>query len=208
MAGLVIDSPIGGTTSNWSMGAALEPAFSNETKRIVEWVDRLRRPSPASLQSEAGGQRLSAQVFDALAAVKILTARVAMHLSRESRDRLFAQLDSLHETEQWETGDEPINPSSFETFLKAILTIRPGRRPGFGLSHIGNLIAAWTTDRDRLTIEFLPKDRIRWVLARYPDDGEPDRFAGQVEVSRLVESLAPYRPEHWFSNESPEQPAQ
>jgi hypothetical protein len=205
MAGLIIDSPISGTTSNWRMGAALQPAFSIETKCIAEWVDRLRRPSPASLQSAAGGQRLEAQVFDALATVKILTASVAMHLSQESRRKLFGQLDSLHETEQWEPGDKPIHPSSFETFLKALLTIRPERRPGLGLSHTGDLIAAWTTGRDRLTIEFLPNDRVRWVLARDRGNGEPDRFAGQVDVSRLVESLAPYRPEHWFFSESPEQ---
>ncbi len=205
MAGLVLGSPIGGNTMNWRMGAELQPAFSTETKRIVEWVDRLRRPSPASLRSQASGRPLEARVFDALAAAKTLTARVAMHLDRETRDKLFSQLDSLHETEQWEAGDEPVNPSSFETFLKAILTISPARRPGLGLSHTGDLVAAWTTGRDRLTIEFLPNDRVRWVLARYQDDGEPDRFAGQVEVSRLVQGLAPHRPEHWFSNESSQQ---
>ena len=205
MAGLVIIRTTADTTSNWSMGAQLEPALSPDTKRIVAWADRLRRPSPASLHSQASGQPLEARVFDALAAAKISTNYVAMHLSKESRDKLFAQLDSLHEIEQWETGDEPIAPSSFTTFLKALLTIRPERRPGLGLSHVGDLIAAWTTGRDRLTIEFLPNDRVRWVLTQYHAEGEPDRFAGQVEVSRLVQALAPYRPERWFSNESPEQ---
>ena len=125
-----------------------------------------------------------------------------MHLERDLRDRLFRQLNSLHETDQWEEGDEPLNHASFQTFLKAILTITPARRPGLGLSRTGNLIAAWTTAQDRLTIEFLPNDRVSWVLARYDDTDEPARFAGQTNVSELVEGLAPHRPDHWFSHAS------
>lgn len=200
MAGLVIASP-SGAPSSWSAGAA----FSAELKQIAEWVHNLHRPSPASLRAATAGQQFETHVFDALASVKVMTALAAMHLSRESRDKLFSQLNSLHDAEQWEAGDEPINASSFETFLKAILSIRPERRPGLGLSHTGDLIGAWTTGRDRLTIDFLPKGRVRWVLARYRGEGEPDRFAGQVEVSHLVDALAPYHPEHWFSNETTEQ---
>jgi hypothetical protein len=182
------------------MGASLHSAFSAETNIIANWVDELRRPSPASLAPQTEGQALEIRVFDALAGAKISTAQVAMHFEQEFRDRLFRQLDSLHETDQWEEGDEPLNQLSFQTFLKAILTVRPERRPGLGLSQTGNLIAAWTTARDRLTIEFLPNDRVSWVLARYDDTDEPARFAGQTSVSELVEGLAPHRPEHWFSH--------
>ena len=180
----------------------LEPAFSNETKEIAEKIDSLRiRRSPASITGKPAANRdLPERVFEALAAAKILTSQVVMHLDRVWRDRLFAQLDSLHDTSEWEPGDEPVQESSFATFLKAILSLRAERRPGLGLSLYGNVIAAWTTGRDRLTIEFLPNDRARWVLARYVD-GEPDSFAGQIPVTRLAESLAPHQPEHWFNNE-------
>jgi hypothetical protein len=144
---------------------------------------------------------LEQQLLHALAAVKILTSQVAMHLDRELRQKLFQQLDSLHDVREWEPGDEPVREASFATFLKAILSIKPARRPGLGLSNIGNLIAAWTTGRDRLTIEFQPNDRVRWVLARYQDTDEPARFAGQTHVSDLLEGLAPHHPEHWFSHE-------
>lgn len=197
-------APPSGASSSWSAGVA-QLGFSAESKQIAEWVYDLHRPSPASLQASVARQQFETYVFDALASVKVMTALAAMHLTRESRDRLFHQLDSLHDTAEWEAGDEPINPSSFETFLKAILTIRPERRPGLGLSHTGDLIGAWTTGRDRLTIDFLPKGRVRWVLARYRGEVEPDRFAGEVEVSRLIDALAPYHPEHWFSNETTEQ---
>jgi len=203
MPGLVITTPPSGTASNWTMGASLHySALSADTNRIAQWVAGLRKPSPPSLmRTIVEGRLLEVRVFEALADVKILTSQVAMHLGREFRARLFRQLDSLHDTEEWEEGDEPLNQSSFQTFLKAILTIKPERRPGLGLSHTGNLIAAWTTGRDRLTIEFLPNDRVSWVLARYRDNtDEPARFAGQTSVSELIEGLAPHRPEHWFSH--------
>jgi hypothetical protein len=120
-----------------------------------------------------------------------------MHLDRAWRDNLFRQLDSLHDVGEWEETDQPLQQSSFATFLKAIMTIDPQRRPGLGLSQSGHLIAAWTSGRDRLTIEFLPNDWVRWVLARYMDE-EPDRFAAQIPVSRLARVLAPHEPEHWF----------
>ena len=131
---------------------------------------------------------LNERLFDALASVKILTSQVAMHLDREWRDKLFRQLHPLHDPAELEAGDEPIQQSSFATFLKAILDINPERRPGLGLSQAGHLIAAWTTGPDRLTIEFLPDDRVIWVLARYVED-EPERFAGQTPVTRLTEGL-------------------
>jgi hypothetical protein len=183
-------------------------AFGVEANEIARLIAKLRNePSPASLRSTPrlapNEQPLETRLFDALAAVKILTAQVAMHLDGEWRRKLFAQLDSLHDPEEWESGDEPVSQSSFATFLKAILSIRPERRPGLGLSHSGNLIAAWTTRRDRLTIEFLPNDRVRWVLGRYHDtEEEPARYAGHTHVSELVEGLSPHHPEHWFSDAS------
>jgi hypothetical protein len=185
------------------MGASLHPALSAETNKIAGWVDGLRQPSPASLarKTVVEGQPREVRVFDALAVAKVLASNVAMHLARDFRNRLFQQLDSLHDTGDWEDDDEPINHSSFQTFLKTILAIKPERRPGLSLSHTGNLIAAWTTVRDRLTIEFLPNDRVSWVLARYRDNSdEPARFAGRTSVSELIEGLAPHRPEHWFSH--------
>jgi hypothetical protein len=206
MAGVVVHPRIP-TVLAPSVPPRLE-AFSAETNEIARLVAGLRNePSPASLKSTPrlapDEQPLETRLFDALAAVKILTAQVAMHLDGEWRKKLFGQLDSLHDPEEWESGDEPVSQSSFASFLKAILRIRPERRPGLGLSHDGNLISAWTTGRNRLTIEFLPNDRVRWVLARYRDsEEEPARFAGQTHVSELVEGLSPHHPEHWFSHAS------
>jgi hypothetical protein len=184
----------------------LAPAFSDETKRLTQQANALRAPQlPTTARSVEDVRDLPERLFDARASAKILTAAVAMHLDSEGRERLFRQIDSLHDPEEWEEGDEPLQQSSFATFLKAILTIGPEVRPGLGLSRSGHLIAAWTRDRDRLTVEFLPNDRVIWVLARYKDD-EPSRFAGQTPVSELAGGLAPHHPEHWFSNEGRKRP--
>jgi hypothetical protein len=140
---------------------------------------------------------LAEQLFDALATVKELTSKVAMHMDGQWRAKLFHQLDSLHDTEEWEEGDVPVQQTSFATFLKAMLSLNPERRPGLGLSSAGNLIAAWTTGGDRLTIEFLPQERVRWVMSRQSDDG-PVRYAGDIPVTRLQEGLLKHHSEHWF----------
>ena len=184
------------TISAWS--ASYSSVFGDETKLIERRISELQNPaSPASLFT-AAEKSLEERLFDATASVKILTAQVAMHLDREWRNKLFAQLDSLHDLEEWDPDDEPIQTGSFATFLKAMVQIKPQRRPGLGLSHNGYLVAVWTVGKDRLTIEFLQNDRVRWVLARYTGD-DVERFAGQTSVSRLIDGLAPYNPDAWFS---------
>jgi hypothetical protein len=194
------EQAFGGETTLSIQSSMSDAALSEETRNIERYViNTMQHPrSPASLTSSVVQKPLEERLFDATANVKILTAQVSMHLEREWRDKLFRQLDSLHDPEEWEPDDEPIQQASFATFLKAIVQLKPQRRPGLGLSHGGNLIAAWSTGRDRLTIEFLPNDGVRWVISRYRDD-ESERFAGQTAVSRLAEGLAHYSPDNWLS---------
>lgn len=172
---------------------------SDQYMEIRRRVESLQNPpSPGSVTAVKQGD-LAHQLFDALAQVKILTSQVAMHLDTEWRHKLFRQLDSLHDMAEWEPEDEPIQRESFATFLRAILSINPKRRPGLGLSQVGHLVAAWKTNCDLLTIEFLARDRVRWVLSRRKGD-VPERFAGETRVDLLAASLAQYNPDHWFSN--------
>lgn len=174
-------------------------ALSEDTRAVERRISDLQiPPSPASIPTQTGGRPLEERLFDATASVKILTSQIAMHLEREWRDKLFRQLDSLHDVQEWDEDDVPIRQASFATFLKAIIQIKPKRRPGLGLSHSGNLIAAWTEKTERLTIEFLPNERVRWVVGRSREDG-PEHIAGDTRVSRLVEALAPYHPALWFA---------
>lgn len=201
MTGIVV--PTRGETGRLAPRSPwLETVLSNQTMEITQRVQALQnRPSPGSLRPEDIGtsseRPLHEHLFDALATVKIMTSQVAMHMDAKWRGKLFHQLDSLHDPAEWEEGDQPVQQSSFSTFLKGMLSIKPERRPGLGLSHAGHLIAAWTTRDDRLTIEFLPNDHVRWVLSLHGDDGT-DRFAGDTSVARLAQGLASYHPEHWF----------
>jgi hypothetical protein len=168
-----------------------------------------------SFRHRSGGQQLSAprsdqlegkpvdeQLYESLAQAKVLTAQVAMHLERSWRSRLFKQLDDLLNPEDWHGGDIPIEAGSFATFLRMIIHVAPKRRPGLGISNEGNLIAAWTSGSDRLTLEFRPHDGVRWMVT-CDVDGERERAAGDTSVARLPEVLASYRPDRWFENGDP-----
>lgn len=174
-------------------------------KRMAE-IGKQVEESQIGVSSALSGQRvvdpdsIRRRIFDALAEVKVLTSRVAMHLDASWRRRLFEQLDSLHEADEWEPNDLPIQEGSFRTFLKVDLAIKPDRPPGLGLSYTGNLIAAWTTDLDRLTLEFLDGDRVRWVLSIATAEGR-ERYAGDVPVTSLLRGLSHHNPARWFSNE-------
>lgn len=196
-------NPTLGMGSLSSVQALQQSLEDQQTKVLRERVAALHNPpSPASLRPYSVAENketktIEERLFDATANVKILTSQVAMYLDREWRVRLFQQLDSLHDPEEWEAEDKPIQQASFATFLKAICQITPTVRPGLGLSHGGQLLAAWTCGQNRLTIEFMANNRVRWVISRYPD-GELEQFAGQTSVSRLLDSLNPYSPEKWL----------
>lgn len=150
-------------------------------------------------KGEETARSLAERLYDASVTAKVMTAQVAMHLDRGWRERLFAQLDDLLNADDWHDDDSPVLSSSFATFLRMILYQRPARRPGLGLSHKGHLVAAWTEDTNRLTLEFLPRDAIRWVLS-CEMNGERERATGETPVRRLPEVLKPYSPDRWFAD--------
>jgi hypothetical protein len=177
---------------------------SDEAKGITDSLKEIknRQTSPGSAidPRRLERQRSTAErLYDALASAKVMTSGVVMHLDRDWRDRLFVQLDDLLNVEDWHEDDEPLVDESFLTFLRLILYQKPRRRPGLGLSHHGNLIAAWTAGADRLTLECGPDDSIRWVLS-CEVNGERERAAGETHVARLPQVLRPYGPDRWFAD--------
>lgn len=143
---------------------------------------------------------IAEMLFNATASVKVLTSQVAMHLDRDWRDKLFKQLDSIHDPEQWEGNDPPVQKASFSSFLKFICKIKPVRRPGLGLGPSGNLVAVWINKSNRLTVEFEPRDRVRWVVTEVEGDESKSLFTGSCAVSRFYSSLGGLRPARWFGN--------
>jgi hypothetical protein len=152
----------------------------------------------ATVAPPATSSSLQDRLYNSLAACKIRTATVAMHLDQDWRTRFFRQLDNLLAADSWDPEDVPASEPSFTTLLRMILLIR-GRRPGLGATAAGNFIATWTEGQDRLTIECKPADQVRWVLIRHID-GDRESAAGETTLPRLLDVLAPYDPQRWFRN--------
>ena len=120
-----------------------------------------------------------------------------MHLDNEWREKLFRQLDSLLDAQEWDLRDLPPTLASFATFLRLMLLIKPDVRPSFGASSDGKFIAAWTVGDDRLTLECLPGDQVRFLIA-VTNEGERERVAGSVPITRLMDVIAPYGSDRWL----------
>jgi hypothetical protein len=140
------------------------------------------------------------QLFDSQVHMKVMAAQVAMHLTGDWRSRLFRQLDSLLDADEWCSGDQYPKIASWWTLLRTLLHIAPPRRPGLGLTDEGYLVGAWDTGKDKLTMTFLPNDEVRWSLSRVLN-GKNVRGAGQAPIDLLSTVLAGYNPEHWFVGE-------
>lgn len=171
-------------------------AFQDVARQITA-LSAQPRPSELPVADEAHAPTLEEELFEATAAAKILTSQVAMYLDATWRKKIFSQIDSLHDVSEWEKGDAPLRSESFSTFLKALFLLRPSVRPGLGLSMRGYLIAAWTSNEKRLTIEFLPKDKVRWV-ASISSEGETEYAASEMTVSKLRGRLEPYAEAGWI----------
>lgn len=148
-------------------------------------------------QATAGGPDLQQNVFQALAAAKIWTSRVAMHMDRVSRDRYFRQLDLLHDCDEWFEGEKPLTLESYKGFIRFMLLIGGSSKPSLALSHKGRLLAVWQSGLDRLTIEFASGDSAEWVVSHRIDD-RTERAAGSTSIARLLANLAPYGSDAWF----------
>jgi len=180
--------------------ALLERVISADTLRGVNKAQALKTSEPPSAISTQSGTALDQRVFDALANAKTFAAMVSMHLDKAWREKLFNQLDDLHDLSEWETGDEPVEQKSFITFLKTFIALDPRRRPSLGMTHDGHILMAWVRGSDRLTLEFLENDSVRWTVTM-TIDGNKERAAGQTVATRLTQTLAPYSLQDWLSND-------
>lgn len=176
-------------------------SFGKDSQQIAETKKNILAPFFSDTKNKYLQQKnplsLEEQLYDARAFCKIETSKVAMYFPNEWRVGFFSQLDNLMDIDNWEEEDTPVTKDSFSTLLRMLTLIRPNRRPGLGTTSRGNIIAAWTNEQDRLTIECLAKDRVRWVLSHIIDDIR-ESAAGEVQLPRLQIVLNPYNPNRWF----------
>jgi hypothetical protein len=132
---------------------------------------------------------LDALLFNALASVKRLTALSTPHLDATWRKALFAQLDSVHDPDEWEAGSHPVNLYSYSAFLYGLLRLRPNRKPSVGIDRKGNVTVMWFRDRDQVALLFHPNDSVDWSVIT---GGQQTSGSASLEtiVSRLSEANA------------------
>lgn len=144
------------------------------------------------------GEAIASELFSATAQAKIWTSKVAMLLDIKTRDRLFRQLDSLHDADEWVAGDKPVNLESYQTCVRAILYHHIDSKPALALMPSGNILALWKDGADKLTVEFLPKNQTRWMIQNSASTGI-ERATGISPLERLREVIEPYCANRWFS---------
>lgn len=175
--------------------ASFDISKDSRTRHLEEII---RRAGNSVIIRHGQPKNTEEMLFSSRAMAKRQTSLVSMRMDKDYRSALFRQLDSLLDSEEWQEGDIPLSVQSYTTFLKLLFLLIPGRRPGLALTGKGNILAIWQNGANRLTIECLPSDKVKWVLA-YEVDGEMERVAGQAHLNRLSEHLAAFNLERWFA---------
>ena len=151
-----------------------------QPKEETSLAGKNKRPVGSSHRS------MEERLFDARATSKILASQVAMYMQEEWRRKLYRQLDSLLDVDEWTEGDAPLAGDSFATFLRLMLLVRPSKKPGFGSTSAGNLLAVWSHGDARITIECRPDDHVRFV-ASHQINGERETGAIDTTIDRVPE---------------------
>lgn len=153
---------------------------------------------PKTLRSHVVRPRSTEErLFEATALAKQWTSRVAMRLDNASRARFFRQLDSLHDAEEWQEGDRPVALDSYKTFVRAYVSRIVGGKPALALTPQGLLLAIWQNTTGKLSIEFHGDDHVRYIVSQVVD-GNRERFAGDLTVTRLPVALSAFDTKSWF----------
>jgi hypothetical protein len=188
-----------------SVGAGVDSiTLDNQLRLHLEGMRALLSPPVAQLASvaespEKASTELEKQLAEKLASIKRMTANIAMHLDPAWRTQLFASLDAMLDPGDWDEAFALPSERSFSTFLRTIIYLSPTRRPALGLSPRGNFLASWRRGSDRIVVECLPDDEVRWVLSRLVE-GERESGAGKVQIHRLPEVASPYQPDSLFAD--------
>jgi hypothetical protein len=184
--------------------APLSRGAGVDSEGAVARLDAMRRLLTGAGQKISGIQNIAAKsdtlegrLAEKRAAFKRVAASVGMHLDPEWRNRLFAKLDGLMDHEEWDPDFALPSEQSFSTFLRMIIYLHPTKRPGLGLSPKGHFLASWSKGNDRIVIEGLANDEVRWVLSRAVGDLR-ESAAGKTKIYRIPDVIHPYEPDHLF----------
>lgn len=142
---------------------------------------------------------LAEQLALKLASIRSMVSVVSMYFEVGWRTSLIERLVELLDPAEWDPEDIPPSERSFSTFLRLIIYLHPSRRPGIGLAASGNFVAAWSKGKDRVVIECLSADEVRWVLFRQLGEDRVSA-AGRSPIHKIPDFVAPYEPEELFQD--------
>lgn len=140
------------------------------------------------LNPERAQGSLAAQLYDLLAAAKVQTSKVSMHMDTAWRERIYSQLDYLLSLENWDDDSIVPNFPSFAEFLKTLINYKGLPPPFLGVAGSGNIWAAWRGPNHELTCEFMPNNQVRFVWRQFVD-GEEEASAWDGPVAKLRDRL-------------------
>jgi hypothetical protein len=192
----LLETPIFSAASSW--------AASNDSRLISDLIKSLPdvatvRSLPKISQEIAGATSPQERLALRLLSFKKMTSPIAMYLDRGWRRHLFETLDKLFDFDEWDADFELPMEQSFATFLRLVVHLHPTKRPGVGLSVRGHVLASWSRGRDRIVIECLPHDELRWVLSQFNGESR-ESAAGKNKIHRLVELIEGYEPDRFFKD--------
>ncbi|HVC52860.1 MAG TPA: hypothetical protein VND87_12645 [Stellaceae bacterium] len=131
-----------------------------------------------------GAEKLESDLFKNRAELKLLTSKVAMHLSFEQRQSLFLSIDRLLAAEEWEDESYEIDLESFQSFLRFVIHAKIEHMPNIGVGPGGTVLAGWHAKSKSVHAEFFPADHCMLMIKLQSDRGL-ERFAWRGHVARL-----------------------
>lgn len=181
-----------------SINHSPKPLPRNVTGLSAEGIGKSFRQL-SSFDKDPSGEidRKFRAIGEALAAFKEKMSPVSMHFSSAFRSGMIEQVERLLSEESWDETDSPPTDGAFNTFLRFMLVFRPDRRPGIGADGDGSIIAAWTVEQNRLTIECFAKNKINWHVTRLREAGL-ERAGGESWVGSFRRTLEAFEPNVWF----------
>lgn len=132
------------------------------------------------------------QIFDTLVSLKVAVSQYAMHLGREERTRLFEELDSKINIDDWHESDSLPTTQSFVEFLKWMIYSKHSEWTSIGVSSHGSILVAWRTQTVLLTANFEAKDTVRWTAQVKSPTGEVGYSAGKCTLRLFAEQAMFY----------------
>jgi hypothetical protein len=133
--------------------------------------------------------KLEGALFKNRADLKLMTSRVAMHLSADQRRSLFSELDRLLDIAHWEDESSQIDTEAFRSYLRFTIYGRPRKLPNLGVSPDGAFLAAWRHQRKSVHVEFFRADQCMALIKTISERG-PETAVWRGHVARLRDAIS------------------